>query len=126
MLKGNREYRVHTINIDKARDMADYGRHIQHDFGTYGILAEMNIHWMGVAFSKVIMNYLYTLTYWDDDHWKEEMYITLLTMAERGALLPLVARYCCRTADAFEITWNGYVLTSHINLNANSKYPTHI
>ena len=83
------KYRVYTIDIGKARELAADGRHIQHDFGTYGVLVEMDKHWKGIAFSHVIMDYYYTPSSWHEDHWKEDMYtLTLNTMDEKGALLP--------------------------------------
>ena len=88
-LEASGDYCVYTIDIGKARELAADGRHIQHDFGTYGVLAEMDKHWKGIAFSHVIMDYFYTPTSWHEEHWKEDMYtLTLNTMAERGALLP--------------------------------------
>ena len=66
-LEASGKYRVYTIDKGKARELAADGRHIQHDFGTYGVLVEMDKHWKGIAFSHVIMDYFYTPTSWHED-----------------------------------------------------------
>ena len=43
-LEASGDYCVYTIDIGKARELAADGRHIQHDFGSYGVLVEMDKH----------------------------------------------------------------------------------
>ena len=81
--------RVYSTDLTHAADLAQPGRHIQHDFGTYGVLSVMDSEWPGVIFKHVIMDYFYTPNSWHEEHWKEDMYTTtLFTMAKRGALTP--------------------------------------
>ena len=81
--------RVYSTDLTHSADMAQPGRHIQHDFGTYGVLSAMDSSWPGIVFGSVIMDYFYTPNSWHEEHWKEEMYTTTLrTLAKHGALRP--------------------------------------